>query len=313
MNSTMQLTLLRSVAPLTLAALLAGCAGMSDPTPAPRKEFAYAVTDKAELIKFNTGEPQRILETKKIEGLPAGDRLLGIDFRVARGVLYTVSNIGRLYTLDTATATLKPVTTENAPSGTFSRGPEPVVAGYPFNGTQYGFDFNPAADRIRLVSDTGMNLRLHPDTGWVVDGDPAVEGIQPDTPLHYAAGDVNAGKKPTIVAAGYTYNKQNDKITTNYAIDRDLGVLVMQGSLEGATPVVSPNTGSLRTVGPLGVGAVRDASFDIADVSGVAFAVLRAGDDLRSRLHIIDLKTGRASPLGVVGNGAALIGFAIEP
>ena len=308
---------IRIASPLA-AVLLAACATGSDPTPASRKEVAYAIQPTAtatyELIKFNTGEPQRILERKPIKGLFGNEMLLGMDYRVARGVLYTISHIGRLYTLDTATAELQPVSM-GAPSGSPIAivGGERVMAGYRLTGTAFGFDFNPVADRIRIVSDTGLNLRINPDDGYAVDSDPNTPGTQPDGPLAYVAGDVNAGKKPSLVAAGYTYNKKDEKLTTNYAIDRDLGTLVMQGSKEGETPVVSPNTGQLRTVGSLGIGTVRDASFDIADVSGAAFLSARTAEDSRTRLYLVDLQTGKARPLGTIGNGNPVIGLAIEP
>lgn len=118
---------------------------------------------------------------------------------------------------------------------------------------------------------------------------------------------------PRIVAAAYTYNKKDSKLTTNYAIDADQGTLVRQGSLEGVEPVVSPNLGRLTTVGALGVGPLRDASFDISDLSNRALAVLRTASDARSRLYGIDLSTGRATLLGTVGDGAPLVGMAIEP
>ena len=71
----------------------------------------------------------------------------------------------------------------------------------------FGFDFNPAADRIRVVSNTGQNLRLHPDTGAVVDGDATVEGVQPDPSLRYAWGDVNARRRPDIAGATLKSNR----------------------------------------------------------------------------------------------------------
>ncbi len=142
-----------------------------------------AVTDAAELIRFNAGQPQRILHRRSMLGLVAGDRLVGIDYRVSRGVLYALSAAGRLYTLDAGTGQLSAVGT-----GT------PVALA----GTVFGFDFNPAADRIRVVSDSGMNLRLHPDTGAVAATDP---------PLAYAPGDVRAGQPPRVVAAAYTCKK----------------------------------------------------------------------------------------------------------
>jgi len=131
--------------------------------------------------------------------------------------------------------------------------------------------------------------------------------------LHYVANDVNANQQPQIVAAGYTYNKKDDKLTTNYAIDRATGALVMQGSMEGTTPVISPNTGQLRTVGSLGLGPLVDAAFDISDLSNAALAAVRTPANTKTQLHLLDLASGRATLLGTVGDGRALIGMAIEP
>lgn len=305
----MNLTLKRfgSLAATTLAVattlLVTACAGWSEPEGPLRKETIYAVTANLDLIKFNAGQPRRILEKRTVTGLPKGETLLGVDYRVARGVLYalsgTASGSARLYTLDTTTGALTPV------------GIAPAAIA--LTGSLFGFDFNPAADRIRVVSDTGMSLRLHPDTGAAVDGNPAIEGLQPDTALSFATGDVNFGRSPAVVAAGYTYNKKDEKLTTNFAIDRRLGALLRQGSVEGVLPVVSPNTGLLATIGSLGLGELTDASFDIADVSGAAFVAVRTPGDNRSRLFLIDLSTGRAQALGTVGDGTALLGMAVEP
>jgi hypothetical protein len=247
----------------------------------------FAVTDAAELISFNAGQPQRILKRQPLQGLPAGDKLVGIDYRVARGVLFGLSATGRLYTIDTASGALKPVG---------------AAAPAALQGTTVAMNFNPVADRIRVVSDTGLNLRLHPETGAVAATDPA---------LAYAPGDARAGQAPKLAAAAYTYNKKDDKLTTNYAIDRAAGVLVTQGSVEGVQPVVSPNTGLLRSVGALGTGAVDAASLDIADTDNTALAALRQNG--RTRLHLVDLATGKATVIGTVGDGRPLWGIAIEP
>lgn len=288
---------LLSLTAVALSVGLAACASM-EPEGPPRKETVFAVTAGMELIKFNAGQPQRITERKAVTGLAPGDKLVGIDYRVARGVLYALSQRGQLYTLNTQSGALTAV------------GQPAAIA---LTGDTFGFDFNPAADRIRVVSNTGLNLRLHPDTGAAVDGDPNAPGLQPDGNLAYVAGDPNFGKPPQVVAAGYTYNKQDEKITTNYAIDRALGTLVMQGSKEGTTPVVSPNSGQLRTVGPLGLGALADASFDIADINNAPLAAIRTVADARTRLYTIDLNTGSAKLIGTIDRGMALLGMAIEP
>lgn len=292
---------LHVAAAATLLGLLAACgtsAPVAEPPPTARKETVHAVTAGGELISFNAGQPQQLLKRQALRGLPAGDTLVGIDYRVARGVLYALSAQGRLYTLDAKTAQLTPVG-----SGT------PLAL--PLSGPRFGFDFNPAADRIRVVGERGQNLRLHPDTGTVVDGDPARESVQPDGELHYAPGDANAGRTPQLLAAGYTYNKNNEKLTTNFALDGAAGLLVMQGSREGAQPAVSPNTGRLTTIGPLGTGALQDAAFDIADLDNSALAALRLAG--RTRLYLLDLGTGHATLLGSIGSGEALHGMAIEP
>jgi hypothetical protein len=280
-------------------ALLTACAAPPTAQGPLRPETLIAVTDQMELITFNAGQPGKVLTRKPVTGLPTGDRLLGIDFRVARGVLYALSMDGRLYTLDTATGGLTSVGSAVLPLAA--------------TGGTIGFDFNPTVDRIRVVTPAGDNLRLHPDTGAMVDGNPALEGIQPDGKLHYVANDVNANQQPQIVAAGYTYNKKDDKLTTNYAIDRATGALVMQGSMEGSTPVISPNTGQLRTVGSLGLGPLVDAAFDISDLSNAALAAVRTPANTKTQLHLLDLASGRATLLGTVGDGRALIGMAIEP
>jgi Domain of unknown function (DUF4394) len=281
-----------------LVALLAACATAPEPEGPPRKETVLAVTQDHQLIRFNAGQPRRVLDRKPLLGLPAGDALVGIDFRVARGVLYGLSRQGWLFTIDPGTGQLTRV------------GQQPLALA--LEGATFGFDFNPAADRIRVVGGS-FNLRLHPDTGTAVDGDPGTAGVQPDARLAYAAGDVSQGRMPDIVSAGYTYNPRDEKLTTNFALDRALGTLVMQGSREGVQPVVSPNAGRLTTIGALGLGPFADAAFDIADRSNAAYAAIRVSPSGPTRLYGVDLASGRAEPIGTVDAGAPLRGLAIEP
>ncbi|GAB4122194.1 MAG: DUF4394 domain-containing protein [Rubrivivax sp.] len=269
--------------PLTLlaAALLTACA-TSEPVGPAAKEEIVAVSAANEILRFNAGQPQRVRDRRPLTGLRTGERLLGIDYRVAKGQLYALGASGQLYRIDPAAAVATPV--------------GPGVA-LPAGGREWGFDFNPTVDRIRVVSDNGLNLRLHPDTGAVV----AIDG-----PLAY-----DDGRPGAVVAAGYTYNAKDDKLTTNYALDGAAGTLVHQGSLEGATPVVSPNTGRLTTVGPLGLGPFQQATLDISDVRNAAYAAIRQGE--RTRWVRIDLATGRATVIGTVAVDAPLVGAAIEP
>lgn len=265
---------------------------------APRKDHVVAVTASNQLIRFNAGQPGRVLSSVALSGLQAGETVLGIDYRIAKGQLYALGSTGRLYRVD-------------AQSGAAAMIGAPLPI--PLSGDETGFDVNPTVDRIRVVGSSGQNLRLHPDTGAVIDGDAAREGLQTDAPLRYAEGDVHADRVPSIVAAAYTYNKTDEKITTNYAIDANFGTLVMQGSKEGTKPVISPNTGLLRTVGWLKTAPFKRASFDIGDVSGIAYAALSSPGDGVSRWMEIDLTSGAARSLGPIGGGEPVRGIAVEP
>ncbi len=291
--------LARSAVIVVAAVVVAGCATTTEPDGTPRKEIIYGVTAGNQLISFNAGQPRRLLSKKPLSGLQSGEQMLAIDYRVAKGMLYGLGGSGRLYTINTGSGAVTQVG-----QGTF---------GVALNGAEFGFDFNPTVDRIRLVSNSGQNMRLHPDTGAVVDSNANEPGIQVDGNLVYAAGDPNAGKPAQIAAAAYTYNKVNDKITTNYAIDSRLGLLVTQGTREGVTPAVSPNTGQLFTVGSLGVAGSERVAFDIADSTGAAFAAFTQAGATQSRFYLINLDTGATTFLGTIGGGEAVRGISFEP
>ena len=287
---------------LIVAAALAatGCAVTETEVEGPaRKETLVGVTESHRLVRFNGGQPQKVTVVGTVAGLQSGESIVGIDYRVARGILFALSSAGRIYTIDTKTAQATSI------------GGAPLAVA--LSGTEFGFDFNPAVDRIRIVSDSGQNFRGHPDTGAAVDSDPNAPGVQGDGKLAFAAGDANAGKSPRVVAAGYTYNKTNEKITTNFAIDAATGSLVMQGTREGVTPAVSPNTGQLFTIGALGIGSFARANFDISDVNNAAYLSADVEGKRGTRIHSVDLTNGKATFIGTVGGGERLRGMAIEP
>lgn len=285
------------------AALLIGCASTTHNPPEtegpPAPETVWALTTAGDLIRFNAGQPRRVQASVAVKGLQAGDALVGIDFRVAKGVLYALSRSGQIFTLDVGTGQLKPVGT----------GKPPVA----LRGQLFGMDFNPALDRIRVVSDAGQNLRFHPDTGAQIDFDAQTPGGQADPDLAYAPGDVRQGQKPRVLAAAYTYNTKDEKLTTNFVLDGASGTLALQGSREGVAPVESPNLGVLRTVGSLGTGPLTDAAFDISDVRNTALTAVRSAQHPSTRLYRVDLSTGQATFVGTVGTGQPLVGMAIEP
>lgn len=247
----------------------------------------FGVTTSNRLVKFHSFTPGSVISAVNISGLQLGETVLGIDFRPANRRLYALGSSNRLYTVDTSTGAATQVG-----ASTFMT---------PLLGIEFGFDFNPAVDRIRIVSDLDQDLRAHPDTGAIV----AVDGT-----LAYAAGDPNAGQNPNVVGAGYTNSFAGTSTTTLYDIDSNLDVLVTQNP---------PNAGTLNTVGPLGVNASSVVGFDIVTVgtpsgpSNAGLAAIRLEGETTSRLYMINLSTGAATLVEPIGGGEAIRGFAVAP
>lgn len=260
------------------------------------RETVFALTTTNRLVSFNSSTPGTIINTVSITGLQAGESLVGIDFRPATRVLFAVSNMGRIYTINTSTGLATQV------------GMQPVN----LTGANFGLDFNPSPDRIRIVSNTGQDLRLNPNDGTIAGT---------DTPLAYAMGDPNNGRTPNAFASAYTNNFAGvgATATTLYNIDADLDVLVTQGSLNSAP--ISPNSGQLFTVGALGINVTNVGGMDISDVNGTAFAAFTLNGEMMSKLYNINLATGATTLVGNIGgteqirdiavvvNGETLIGI----
>ena len=255
------------------AALALAAAVLIQPVDAAQ---IFAITSSNGLVSFDSATPGTTTPVLLINGLQAGERLLGIDFRPLTGQLYGVGSSSRVYIVDTVTGLATAVGAPFAPL---------------ISGLNFGVDFNPTVDRLRLVSDAGQNLRLNPATG-------ATAAI--DTGLAYAPGDVNFGNSPFIVGAAYTNNFSGALTTTLYDIDSRAGVLVIQNP---------PNNGTLNTVGSLGVTTTGAVGFDIARADGVAFASLTVGGV--SGLYRINLATGAATSLGAIGNGLAITDISV--
>jgi Domain of unknown function (DUF4394)/PQQ-like domain len=209
-----------------------------------------------------TIDPATRKVASKVDVKGAGT-IAGIDVRPADGMLYAVAADGTIYTIDpkSGQATMKSKLSENLKSGA-----TPTI------------DFNPVADRLRVMGSDGTSLRVNVDDGKVT-----VDGSH-----KYKEGDANAGKPPKVVAGAYTNSTKGTKATTLYNIDAATGALVTQAP---------PNDGVLNTVGSLGM-----------PVSGpVAFNIVATGEDKNDAwliaggaLYSVDLKTGKATMVGKI-------------
>jgi len=190
----------------------------------------------------------------KVTGISGA--LVGIDVRPADGLLYGLVDDGTVVTIaKDGKATMKSKL-------------DTMIA----KGVAVTVDFNPVADRLRVMGADGMNLRANVDDGKVTkDGD-----------HKYADADMHKGEKPNIIAGAYTNSVKGTKETALFNID---------GTISGLIKQAPPNDGVLGAVGKLGIKADK-AAFDIwSDGNGKNEAWLMAGDTLYS----VDLATGKAT------------------
>lgn len=223
-----------------------------------------ALTDDNTLISFDPTNPGET-DSTAISGVDGV--LLGIDTRPANGLIYGITTTNNIYTIDAESGAATYVSTLNLP---FT------------GGTISGLDFNPVADRLRLVGDNDQNFRINVDTGEVTA----------DGTLAFAEGDINDGVNPNITAAAYTNSFDGTDSTQLYNLDTLLNDLVLQNP---------PNDGTLVTKGDLGIDLDTLGGFEIVSSpngENTAFAVADG------TLYNIDLDSGMAFSLGEIGTDA---------
>lgn len=193
---------------------------------------AYAIpilglTDTNSIFTFDSAAPASQSAFVSVTGLAAGEKLVGIDRRPTTGVLYAVSNQGRVFSVATnGTATLI--------------GTVPGIAG----GTVIGIDFNPEADRqnlasLRVITSSGQNGAFNVGAATYT----AQTAVQANlTSIAYSNNDVDAGTATSL-----------------YFIDSSSNELKVANS-NFANPTIT-------TVGALGFNAGNIGGFDIFGAS----------------------------------------------
>lgn len=236
-------------------------------------------TSPPRLISFSLdGDPAP--RTRVVTGAGSSAALVGIDVRPATGVLYGINSNGQIYSFNTAGAIVS-ATALGTP-----------IAGFDA-ADGVGFDFNPAADALRITNGD-RNYRVR-----IADGVVVGEGTEPGTPgsLQYVEGDPNAGAGPDVTGAAYTNSQRTATLpaaTQLFDIDESLDVLVRQDPA---------NDGDLATIGSLGVDATAVEGFDVSGGLGqTAYAVLTVGGV--QGIYRIDLSSGAATLIGQPPAGA---------
>lgn len=229
-------------------------------------ETAVGLVGGKTLVMIDTAK-MSVTKTMDVTGV---DKLHGIDVRPSKKMLYGVATDGTVVTIDPMSGAAAKVAKL-----------EKNIA----EGTGAIVDFNPAADKLRFMSTDGTNLRADVETGKVTT----------DGSLIFLKEDMHAGEKPNVVAAAYINSYGKPEKTAMYDIDATIGALLQQ---------VSPNDGTLKAIGKLGIGAAKSYAFDVhttADGKNTAWLVAD------NTLYSVDLATGMAKAAGKIENAPGMI------
>jgi hypothetical protein len=276
-----------------------GCL-MAGATPAAAEPAVGVLTGSNVLASFDTATPGTFTSLRPITGLGPGEQIQGVDFRYFPQTLtppqsprlfaLSVEQVAandelRTYTIDTATAAATRVGAASV-----------AIPG----ADSYGFDFNPSADRIRVVNDLDDNLRINPNSGGRADFPGNDANLTPGPVLTTAVAHDRVHLPPTFMPVN----------TTAYGIDRAGGTLLRIGSLN-QTPN-SANTGMTEVAGALGITLTGDAREVNFDISRDGTAYLAANEvSAGPSLFTVNLGTGAATLIGSLAT--PLEGFAIVP
>jgi hypothetical protein len=226
-----------------------------------------ALQDGKSIVWIDTDQ-MKVTGSVKLDG---GASLIGFDVRPADGRLYGVTPDGAVVMIDVKT-------------GKWEKKSQ-LSEALPKDAT-FAVDFNPVADRLRILSSTGTSLRVN-----VEDGKATVDGS-----LKYAETDANKGKQPKVTAAAYSNSIAGTKETALYDIDAANATFVRQAP---------PNDGILNTISKLDPKVDGSVAFDIwSDGKGGNTGWLLAGDTL----YMVDIATGTTKSAGKISGLKGKIG-----
>jgi hypothetical protein len=247
---------------LTACGTMKNSGSMASATPKTGNVVALTASNK--IITFNREAPAAVLSAVALTGIPTGEWVLGIDYRPADGALYAVASGGGIYTINPATG----VATKKSQLTSSPDNKAPLTA---LTGSNFAVDFNPVADRLRVVSDTGQSLRINVDNGIAIS-DGAINGVP--------------GAR--VVAGAYTNSYVGATATALYVINGADASIYLQNP---------PNNGTLTNPVRLGVTPVSIEDFDIESRSTNAYAVMTANG--KSGFYWVDITNQK--PVKVLG------------
>jgi hypothetical protein len=263
---------------LAAAALAAGC----------QKNFtAYALTSTGSILEFQTKSPQTISNSVTVSGLNTGESILQFSYQPSSGTLFCITNDGFLCTVDPGSgiAALVGTTpfTEN-----LGNGDDTVTLTNPV------ISFDPVGGDLRVIN-ADYNLLVNPGTGLLDSS---------NTEVGYASGDTNNGKTPDLGGIAYSNPVEGAASTTLYGLDVATDSLVQIGNGDVNSPT-SVDTGSMTTIGSLGLAISQAIGFTVDQKDGIGYASLQDGSG--ATLYTVDLSSGALTSLGLIGDGTQTV------
>ncbi len=250
----------------------------------PENIIFYALAGNT-LDKYSTSNPENVISSVTISGLQMGERILGIDFRPKTGELYGLGSNSQVYKINPLTGIATFAFSFRTASG------ETIM----LSGTSFGFDFNPQVDRLRIVSNTGQNLRVVPDA--------AAMGVAGTT---FVDGSINP-QPASVNGVAYDNNFAGTPTTELYALDITTDLLY---------EIDPPNDGKLVDPAPVKLKLEGDGGFDIitmrgTDTKDIGLALYEVNK--KSTLFRIDVETGETKILAKYSKGIMYSAIAIKP
>ncbi|MEK7953392.1 DUF4394 domain-containing protein [Luteolibacter soli] len=248
----------------------------------------YTIGSNNSFYSFDSATPGTVTQ---VGASGAASGYVDVDIYGANGALYAISGSGAGSQINLATG---------ASSGGWTPNTNPIT------GAVTTFDFNPAADRVRVISNGGANnYRLQPDFASAPQTVTSPGAVTVDGGFSFTSSSAVARPGVSVVAAAYTNPGNNPPSTILYTLSSD-------GFLNShTTPTGSFGNGV--AVSAFGLGFTPTGSgFDI-DLTNTGYALANASGV--TNFYSIDLTTGVGTFLGSVGStpGLTFSGLAAVP
>ncbi|MCW1922442.1 DUF4394 domain-containing protein [Luteolibacter arcticus] len=248
----------------------------------------YTIGSDNSFYSFDSAAPGAV---SQVGTSGAATGYVDVDIYGANGALYGITGSGAGSRINTANGTSTSAWTPNT---------------NPITGSVNAFDFNPFADRVRVISNGGANnYRIQPDVASLPQTVTNPGGVLVDGGFTFTDSLGGARAGITVLGAGYTNPGDNPGSAVLYTLSSD-------GFLNSHTTPAG-TFGNGVAVSAFGLGFTPTGSgFDI-DLTNTGYALANVAGV--TNLYTINLTTGISNLVGAVGNtpGLTFTGLAIVP